>query len=165
MNITQELVKELYDYKEDGFLYWKSNRGVNKTKGILAGSMRKDIGGDRYIIRVNNKGCFGARIIFLWHHGYLPEMVDHIDRDSTNNKIENLRAATRSQNQKNRTSAKNSTSKHLGVHQHCEKWQSAININGKKVHLGSFKTEEEAAIAYNNAAVKYHGDFANINII
>ncbi len=58
-------------------------------------------------------------------------------------------------------------SKYKGVSWHCglEKWRAVINVNLKRISLGCFVIEEQAAIAYNNAALKHHGDFAKLNII
>jgi len=108
------------------------------------------------------------RMVFYLHHGHLPEFIDHIDRDTRNNKISNLREATRAQNNSNKESLKGSTSKYLGVYKGTRKkgrWEAQISNNYKKIFLGRFKTEVEAAIAYNKAAIKHHGDFANLNEI
>lgn len=104
-------------------------------------------------------------MIFLWNHGYLPKIVDHIDHNTLNDKIENLREASSSENNKNRMSRKNSTSQYLGVHWEGKKWRVQIMVNKKLKHIGCFLTEIEAALAYNKAAVMYHKEFANLNII
>lgn len=93
--------------------------------------------------------------------------IDHIDRDGLNNQKANLRECDRSQNMCNRNSSKNSTSKYLGVniHKSTQKWHSQIRNGNKYIYLGLFEKEEDAAIAYNEAAQKYHGEFANLNII
>lgn len=165
--ITQELVKSIFDYK-DGRLYWKIKSANNTKIGNLAGYIHnRIIKGDRYIIKIKAKVFVGARIIFLWHHGYLPEVVDHKDRNKLNDKIENLRAATKYENARNRTSAKGSSSKHLGVHYQVKDdiWIVNIKINGKQTYLGCFNDENEAAKVYNEAAKIHYGEFANLNII
>lgn len=93
--------------------------------------------------------------------------VDHQDRNTLNNQRNNLRVATRSQNTSNKTSAKNSSSIFVGVgwHKGHEKWQAKIWKTDKRHHLGYFENEIDAALAYNNAARKLHGEFANLNII
>jgi hypothetical protein len=92
-------------------------------------------------------------------------LVDHIDRNPLNNTRANLRFCTHSENQRNKASKPLSTSKYLGVHWHKKdcKWQATIRVEGKKVYLGSFKSEEDAARAYDAAAREHHGQFANPN--
>lgn len=96
-------------------------------------------------------------------------VVDHIDKNGLNNQKSNLRLATVSQNNSNRKSQTGSKSRFLGVsfYKKTSKWVAFISFGGnnRNKHLGYYKTEEEAAAAYNNAALKYHGEFANLNKI
>ncbi len=104
------------------------------------------------------------RMVFYLQNGYLPEQVDHIDRDRSNNHPSNLRAATPAQNSQN-TPSRGGTSKFLGVHW-CKarsKWQAFIRVKGKKTNLGRFKKEDEAASHYNLSAMENYGEFANLN--
>ena len=88
--------------------------------------------------------------------------IDHIDRNGMNNQKNNLRVCNRTQNMRNRKSW--SSSGYLGVHINKEKYILAhIRIDGKCIHLGTFKTKIEAAKAYDIAAIKYFGEFANLN--
>ena len=94
--------------------------------------------------------------------------VDHIDGNRLNNCRSNLRLATRSQNGSNRTkSYPNATSKYKGVtwHKRDQYWQATIIHQNRHIHLGCFSSEKEAAVAYNTAAKKYHGNFAKLNNI
>lgn len=110
-------------------------------------------------------------------------LIDHIDGDGLNNMKSNLRICTHSENKKNRRnkSTKNS-SMYLGVSLKTTKykyktkngeekisvskrWEARIQHNKKQISIGLFNTEEEAAIAYNNEAVKLHKEFAHINEI
>lgn len=165
MELNQEYVKLLFDYK-DGFLYWKVQKGTMIKIGQRAAHLQKMKSGNRYTVRIDYKSYYCSRIIFLWHKGYLPEFVDHTDRDKLNDKINNLRASTKSQNCQNKSSHKNSASKYLGVHQNNShtKWKACIYVNGKNMHLGTFETDVLAALAYNEAAKKYHGEFASLNV-
>jgi hypothetical protein len=92
------------------------------------------------------------------------KLVDHKDRNPRNNRRENLRIATGSQNQYNQGMRDNNTSGHKGVHwnKRLKKWQATIRHEGKQIHLGFFTVLEAAAKAYREAALKYHGEFANL---
>lgn len=94
-------------------------------------------------------------------------LVDHINHDGLDNRKNNLRLATKSQNCKNRRSARNSSSKYLGVSKNKKGYFTAqIGLGNKKVKpLGSFSNELDAAIAYNEAAKVIHGEFANLNVL
>lgn len=99
--------------------------------------------------------------------------VDHIDHNGINNVRSNLRICTPSQNRKNGSPRKGGTSNYLGVcldrHRRRDKvyeyWKASIKIKDRYKTIGLFKTEKEAAEAYNQFALKVHGEFANLNII
>ena len=98
------------------------------------------------------------------------QIIDHINRNTLDNRLCNLRFATRSQNSVNVNSHYNSSSNYLGVS--IDKWsyktnrfRSQIRYNNKVILLGCYLNEIEAAKAYNEAAIKYHGEFANLNKI
>lgn len=83
--------------------------------------------------------------------------VDHINGDRADNRIENLRMATRLQQNYNRTYKKNELGR--GVKKHCNKYRADISINGKKTYLGLFDTKEEASEAYKTKAKEIQGEF------
>jgi len=90
---------------------------------------------------------------------------DHADRDGLNNQRNNLREATRSQQQANHSLQKNSTSGYKGVYwcKNVKKWRAQIVINERNIHLGLFTDIKDAAKVYNEAAIKYFGEFAVLN--
>jgi hypothetical protein len=93
------------------------------------------------------------------------KMVDHINHNSLDNRKSNLRICTNSENKMNSKSYKNSTSRFKGVawYNRDKKWRSYIMKDYKCIWLGLFENEIDAALAYNCAAIKYHGEFACLN--
>jgi len=176
IELTAEIVRDLLDYNpETGEFTWKVRdkkyceddskwRMINtRDAGKLAGCVYSD--GYRYIT-ILLKTYRAHRIAWLHYYGEWPEnQIDHINRVRDDNRIENLRDVTQSQNQWNRSIQTGRTSKYNGVvwHKRDKKWQAAIRINGKKKHLGYFVLEEDAARAYDRAALKYYGEYANFN--
>lgn len=168
MKLTQELVKERFDYRADGKLIWKIRVSNRINIGDVVGCISKHENDSRIIIGINGIRYGANRIIFLWHHGWLPKIVDHINHNSLDDRIENLREATQKENIRHRKGAnKNSQSQYLGVSfkKQFKKYDANIFINGKQTYLGRFETKEEAALIYNKASVKHFGEFAHINII
>jgi hypothetical protein len=92
-------------------------------------------------------------------------MVDHVDGNGINNFRCNLRFATHKQNMRNRQATPGLTSSYKGVwwEKRDGVWRACIKCDGRTIHLGSFRTQEQAAVSYNEAARKYHGDFALLN--
>ena len=96
-----------------------------------------------------------------WQH------VDHINGDRLDNRRVNLRVCTDAQNQYNQKPIRGGTSKYKGVcwDKKTKKWLASISIYRKKIRLGRYILEEDAALAYNNAAEKLYGNFARLNIL
>ena len=160
--ISQDRVKELFDYK-DGKLFWKIYKSSRAQIGDRAGCLSKD--GYRRI-RIDGKDYLEHRIIWSLHYGYFPKEIDHINRDPSDNRIENLREVSHSQNMMNRIIQSHS-SKYKGVlwYEKIKKWRSQICLNGKNIYLGDFDSEKEDAEIYNHKAIELFGEYANINNI
>lgn len=92
-------------------------------------------------------------------------LVDHKNRDSMDNRRGNLRFATKSQNNMNRSGRKGTSSKYKGVSWYKSRkcWRAMIKVNGKRKSLGYYESEIEAAKVYDEAARKYQGQFAYQN--
>lgn len=149
----------LFEYR-DGTLYCKQKIGYKHNPGDKAGR----VNGDGYIhIWINNKDHKEHRLIFLMHHGHLPRFLDHIDMNRSNNKIENIREATCSQNQANKNLQKSNTSGLKGVNKHGKnRWVARVSNGRDRKYLGSFKTKEEAYEAYKKEAILIYGEFVNL---
>ena len=166
IKLTQKYLLELFDYR-DGELYWKVRKAAKIKIGDRAGNVT--VRGYRDV-KIDGKSCKSHRLIFLYHYGYLPEFLDHIDGNPLNNKIDNLREATSQENSMNRKKDKSyggkpTLSKYKGVswRKESQKWKVSIMIGEKRKHLGYFDLEIKAAKAYNRAAIELFGKFAKIN--
>lgn len=92
-------------------------------------------------------------------------VIDHMDHNGLNNQKSNLRVCAQKFNSKNTSSRTNSSSKYLGVGWDSKrgKWKAKMRSNGKEIFIGRFDSEIDAAKAYDEAAIKHHGEFANPN--
>ncbi len=137
--------------KSKGYTY---DADTGKIFGITGNEIiSKHSGG---YIRIGGSNHFKGHLLghhFAWYMTYRNvdfNMLDHINRDKTDNRISNLRI---SNTQKN---AFNKNSKGYSWHKKAQKWESKIMLNGKNIYLGLFDTEEQAENAYLNAKLKYH---------
>jgi hypothetical protein len=155
--MTQQDLVEWFTYR-DGNLFWKQKPAVAVRVGDLAGFQNPTEG--YWEVRFQGRNHKLHRLIYIYHHGTIPEHVDHIDGDNTNNRISNLREATNGQNQWNRKLNSNSTSGYKGVYQHRGKWVASIRANKKRYFLGAYKYIEDAVSAVKQARLELHGEYA-----
>lgn len=142
-------------FKNDKDFKSYNSRKLGKQAGSLkSGYLYTNVGGVPYAIH---------RIIFYVFNGYLPLIIDHIDGNPLNNKIENLREATPSQNLANTRISKNNTSGFKGVfyHKSTGKWQASVRFNGRLLHLGLFSDISDAVKVRQEKFNQLYGDFAN----
>jgi hypothetical protein len=156
-------------WKERPRSHFKSDSSHKRMNTVLAGKVagyftETSPGYFRSYINVGGKMRLTHRIIWEMCNGPIPDsmLVDHIDNDATNNRLSNLRLATKAQNGMNRASNKNSSTGLKGVSQDKRDgaWQAEIRANGRRINLGRHLTKGLAAVAYAKAAVRYHGEFA-----
>lgn len=153
--IEEKYYKKLSEHVEfrEGKPYWIKKPGRSTKVGSLAGTKLKD----GYIsigitISGQIKSVFAHRLHWYMVHRELPKEIDHINRIKDDNRIENLRKVTRSQNRYNIKKRAGTSSKYRGVHFDKSKnlWVSRLTHNGEVIRLGRFKTEDEAGEAYNS---------------
>jgi len=144
------------DYQRINKYRWYPVKGHNTVYAIRL---------DKWVKGRKRKSYFMHRQIMRVPDGMV---CDHINGNGLDNRKANLRPGTYAQNSWNRAKTKvKSYSKYKGVSMRKKdrKWEAQICVNGKRIHLGRFKNQIEAAKAYDAAAKKYHGVFAVLNFL
>jgi len=161
--MTPQELHEVYEYRS-GLLYRKKGGGGERV-GAVVGYLHVSNGRPYRRCCFKRKHYYLHQIIYLMHHGMLPDRIDHQDGDSLNNKIENLRPASQSENIANSQLSKSNTSGYKGVIRVTgprigEKWAAQITVDGRCLRLGRYTNKEDAAKAYADAALHYFGKFS-----
>jgi hypothetical protein len=159
---SQNLVKNLFDYHEEGFLTWKISTNNRIKIGDMAGNTLGKCG--YMVISIFGKYYRTHRIIFLWHHGYLPEgIVDHRDRIKIHNWIDNLRDTSHSCNSRNCNVGKRNTSGIIGVTflKKEKKWRAYILKDKRTMNLGHFIHLDDAVLARWNKEIELNWNGCN----
>jgi hypothetical protein len=162
-------LRQLLHYEPDtGKLFWKARDPSLFANPSRAVQWNGKNAGKEAFIAVSTTGYYrGAvwgrfhaahRIIWAIVHGEWPaDCIDHINGDPKDNRLANLRAVSRADNQKNQKRRKDNTSGVSGVSWDKSKglWQAKINVDGRQMHLGRYETVAEAAMAKASAEQKY----------
>ena len=152
--LTHEVMLKEFDYDPEGHLVWKSVRPGRKV-GSRVGSAVKSRRCPRVFVKFAGFTWQAHRLIYFWHHNELPEIVDHINHDGLDNRIENLRAADGFQNQWNR---KHRKSGNVGK---CKGgWNACVKAHGVN-HIRFAKTREQALAYAAEMRLQLHGEFAS----
>lgn len=162
IDISVDDLKKFFSYDPLTGIIVRKLDVINAKAGDVAGF--KD--GQGYLhFGFRQKYLMAHRVAFALHHGRWPEKhIDHINRDKSDNRISNLREATRKENLRNTEPRKNTKSGYKGVRKDSPRaWKALITVNSERVCVGQYKTGIEAALAYDEAARKYYGEFACTN--
>jgi hypothetical protein len=149
--------KEFFEYR-DGSLYWIAHPTAKYLIGRKAGGSN----GNGYLaLRILQKSYYVHRVIYEMHHGAVPELIDHADGDFRNNRIENLRPATKAENAYNSKIPATNRSGIKGVSREKRygNWRVTVKIDGKQKHIGVFPTLDLAKAAYEQFTQSAHGEF------
>lgn len=148
------------------FTWMKEPAIMSRNKLTEAGTKRKN---GYVFISIGEYGQLAAhRLAWVYVHGSIPDgmEVDHIDCNPSNNRIDNLRLATSSQQKMNKRVQSNNRSGLKGAYYHDahkgKKWRSQIKVDGRYRFLGYYHTPEEAHAAYAEAAKEFFGEFARV---
>ena len=155
-DLTAERLREVLDYdQETGVFTWKIRTHSRVKAGDVAGALRPD-----GYIQISIDGCLhrAHRLAWLYVTGESPPSeIDHINCVKNDNRISNLRLATRSENLQNQLRAKsNNNTGFLGVSPNLWKFKAEIQVDGKRRYIGTFPTPEEAHAAYLKAKRQLH---------
>lgn len=159
--ISAEEARQLLSYNpETGTFTWRVGRGKARV-GSVAGT---PCSGGYFQIRIYGRIYSAHRLAWLLTHGVWPEnQIDHINGRRDDNRLCNLRLATRSENNRNAKRRSDNTSGVKGVSfdKARDRWRAQIRVSGRNRHMGYHKTPEEAYAAYCKAAAEHYGEFAN----
>lgn len=161
-------LKDILDYEPDtGFFRWKPRESTTREGKIFntrfAGAVAGTINGHGYVqINISGRLHKAHRLAWLFVHGDCPALIDHINRDRTDNRICNLRQATKAQNAANSGATSRSKTGVKGVSWSDKenKWIAYIRVDGRSKRIGAFTEISAAASAYRNYSILLHGDFA-----
>lgn len=147
-----------------------NGKSFYKKHGTIIKQFLNECGYPCIVLSKNNKRLYlrSHKLMqksFPCHFISINKKVDHIDGNKLNTRLDNLRACNSSMNNINRKKSINTSSKYKGVSfdKYNKKWQSRIKKDYKTIHLGRYKDEKEAAIAYDNKARELFGEFAVFN--
>lgn len=168
--LTTEFVRSILRYvPETGKFFWLVNtQGRANRAGGEAGHVNQRDG--RVTIGWGGKKYLAHRLAFVWMGEEVPSIVDHKNRNPNDNRWENLRAATGSQNCANKRLRSDNSHGCHGIRLDKNKaklgrkkiWQARINVNGRQISLKYHETKERAAQAYTAAAKQYFGEFSPV---
>jgi hypothetical protein len=156
LSMDAETLRALIHYDPLTGVFTRRKAWGSKPTGSVIGGLNRH---GYWQISVDKRTYTAQRLAWLYMTGSWPcSDVDHINRDRYDNRFENLREASRSENLQNARRRDNNTSGYTGVSwsKSKKRWRAEIMVDGKRMYLGRFKTKEEAATARQKATVQFH---------
>lgn len=164
---SPQFIKEVLHYdSKTGKLFWKERKNNRNFNARMAG---KEV-----VLKIDTKGrthhqiSFGKRskkiyyhrVVWCWYYGEWPDddlVIDHINGDATDNRIDNLRLVTRQENSMNQKRKSSNTSGHAGVswNKTAQVWSVYVNSKGNRIYLGTFKDKAQAVETRKKAEIEY----------
>ncbi len=188
--MTQQFLKETFTYSSDGTFYWKVDRPIEhfatlrgysvymtQRAGVMAGKIvvnevfiegKKPLRDTREVVvsyKGDKKKFPTHKLVYLYHHGYVPDLIDHIDGDYLNNRLENLQELNFQLNTSKATMFSHNSSGYRGVRyrKRDNKWIVNIKVDGKGYYIGQYKDLEYAAEVYNYVSKEIFGEYVFTN--
>jgi hypothetical protein len=161
---SAEALRTAFRYDpETGLLYWRARADVPaKWNGRYAGTVAGNTARGRWTVILAGQHFKAHRVIWKMVFGTEPVEVDHIDGDGLNNRLANLREATRTQNMWNTRGRAVTGFKGVSLHRQSGLYRARLRVDGKEKSLGLYPTAEEAHVVYCAAAVEHRGEFARV---
>lgn len=156
--LTHELLLQTLRYEPETGLFYRRHDVPGRKAGLTG-----TVCGPYLVVGIAGKNWSAHRLAWYYMTGVWPEVcVEHRNGDGHDNRWDNLRLATRTQNSWNKTKQKDNTSGYKGVMRRNDRWVAVIRWDGNKKHLGTFDTPKEASAAYDAASKVHHGEFSGV---
>lgn len=158
--VDRQEIEDRYVLEPKTGIFYNRRRLGSRAAGHMSGSISSN--GYRYLLFSGGQKLLAHRLVWFLTHDVWPKEIDHINGNPDDNRIENLRTATHAENCRNSRRHKDNKSGVKGVcwEQKRGRWAAYICVDGRRHGLGRFRTKEDAASAYREAALEFHGKFA-----
>ena len=149
-DLPHEYIRSLFSYDPETGIFTRKETGENAVIGAGQGY---------FALKFSGFSVHAHRMAWFLVNGEWPEKeIDHINRNRSDNRYWNLRLATRAENCANVTKHRDGKTPYKGIYAHGKRWAAALTHNGKRKHLGTYDTPEEAKKIYDAAVIEHRGN-------